>query len=297
MERRRRSGDREHHGTASISRDHCRRQPAATSRVNEDYQAFKEDRLISKSERVPAKIPQETEAAQLSGNNDYVRRWLTQTDEEANQKISDSCVARQKAPSQYSFPAALIGMVPADVSRCSSDLVEPRAHIEIGLQYPTVEGALTAAPSRKKRKHHESSDSSLLEAPVGGPPQPLRGSDIKIENPAREPCSNHHRKKRKREESVSETSKSSASPNTKQEIFEIRPRHKTREDRYGPKKKAQVGSKDEEERRLKKKKEKKGDRKKAAKKAGENLMQKFSSKKISQERLTVGLFPHRGALR
>lgn len=296
MERRHRSGDREHHGTANVSRDHCRRQSAATPRVNEDYQAYKEDRQISKSERVPGKIPQETETAQLSGNNDYVRRWLMQTDEEANQKISDSCVARQKAPSQYPFPAALIGMVSADVSRCSSDLVEPRAHIEIGLQYPTVEGALPVVPSRKKRKHHASSDSSLLEAPVGVLPQPLRGSDIKTENPTREPCSNHHRKKRKREASVFGTSISSASPNPKQEIFERRPRHKTREDRYEPKKKAKKGSKDEE-RRLKKKKEKKGDRKKAAKKAGEDLMRNFSSKRISQERLTVGLFPHRGALR
>jgi hypothetical protein len=188
-------------------------------------------------------------------------------------------------------------MVSADVSRCSSDLVEPRAHIQTGLQYPTVERALTAVPSQKKRKHHASSESSLLEAPVGVPPQPLRGSDIKTANSAQELCSNHHRKKRKREASVSRTPISSASSNPKQEIFERRPRHKTREDRYEPNKKAKKGSKDDEERRLKKKKEKKGDRKKAAKKAGEDLMRNFSSKRISQERLTVGLFPHRGALR
>jgi len=297
MERRHRSRDREHHGTATVSRDCCRRQSATAPRVNEDYQAYKEDRLISKSERVPKNLPQETEAAQLSGNNDYVQRWLVQTDEEANQKMSDSRVARQKAPSQYPFPAALFGMVSADVSRCSSDLVEPGKHIEIGLKCPTGEGALTVARSRKKRKHHTSSDSSLLEAPVGVPPQPLRGSDFKIENPAPEPCSGHHRKKRKREASVSGTSISSASSKQKKETFERRPRHKTREDRYEPKKKAKKGPKEDEERRLKKKKEKKGDRKKAAKKAGEDLMRNFSSKRISQERLTVGLFPHRGALR
>jgi hypothetical protein len=150
MERRHRSRDREHHGTATVSRDCCRRQSATAPRVNEDYQAYKEDRLISKSERVPKNLPQETEAAQLSGNNDYVQRWLVQTDEEANQKMSDSRVARQKAPSQYPFPAALFGVVSADVSRCSSDLVEPGKHIEIGLKYPTGEGALTVARSRKK---------------------------------------------------------------------------------------------------------------------------------------------------
>jgi hypothetical protein len=294
MERRHRSGDGEQHETAKVSRDRCRRQPAATPRVNENYRAYKEDQLISKSERVPRKL-QETGAAQLSGNNDYVRRWLVQTDEEANQKISDYCVAHQKALSQYFFLATLIGMVSADVSR-SSDLVGPRAQIEIGLQCPTVEGAHTAIPSRKKRKHHTSSDSSLLEAPVRGPPQPVRGSDFKTENLAREPYPDHHRKKRKREASVSGTSISSASSKPKQEIFERRPRHKTREDRYESKKKAKKGSKDEEERRLRKKKVKKGDRKKAAKKAGEDLMRNFSSKRIGQERLTVGLFPHRGAL-
>jgi hypothetical protein len=115
MERRHRSGDREHHDTTNASRDRFRRQSAATLRVNEDYQAYKEDWLISKPERVSGKLPQDTEAAQLSGNNAYVRRWLVQTDEEANQKISDSRVARQKAPSQYPFPAALIGMISADV--------------------------------------------------------------------------------------------------------------------------------------------------------------------------------------
>jgi hypothetical protein len=176
-----------------------------------------------------------------------------------------------------------------------SDLVEPRTHTEIGLQYPTVEAALTVTRPRKKRKHHTSSDSSLLEAPVGVQ-QPLRGSGFKIENPAPEPCSGHHRKKRKREASVSGTSISSASSKPKQETFERRPRHKTREDRYEPKK-AKKGAKDDEERRFKKKKEKKGDRKKAAKKAGEDLMRNFSSKRISQERLTVGLFPHCGDLR
>lgn len=196
-----------------------------------------------------------------------------------------------------SLPAALIGMVSSDISRCSPDLVEPRTRIEIGLQYPTVEGALAAAPSRKKRKHHTSSDSSLLEAPVGVRPQPLRESEFMTENPARKPYSDHHRMKRKREASVSGTSISSASSKPKQEIFERRPRRKTREDRYKPKKKAQKGSKDDEESRPRKKKEKKGDRTKAAKKAGEDLIRNFSSKRISQERLTVGLFPHRGALR
>jgi hypothetical protein len=69
---------------------------------------------MSKPDRIRGRLPQKTLADQLSGDNDYVRRWLVQTDEEANQKRSDSHVAQQNNPSQYPFWAPLIGTATAD---------------------------------------------------------------------------------------------------------------------------------------------------------------------------------------
>jgi hypothetical protein len=129
----------------------------------------------------------------------------------------------------------------------------------------------------------------LLEVPVRKRPQPPRRSDLKTEPPVEEEESDRPRKKPKTVVSVAGTSTSSASPTPKQETFERRARHKTREDLYEPKKKVKKRSKDGEERSPRKKREKKGDRKKAAKKAGEGLMRNFSSKSIGQERLTVGV--------
>jgi hypothetical protein len=166
--------------------------------------------------------------------------------------------------------------------------VEPETHVGIGLCEPKE--SFTDMRSRRKRKHHTSSDSSLLEVPVRQRPQPPRRSDLKTESPAGGEESDRPRKKPKTVVSVAGTStSSSASPTPKQETFEKRARHKTREDRYEPKKKVKKRSKDGEERIPRKKREKKGDRKKAAKKAGEDLMINFSSKSIGQERLTVGV--------
>lgn len=150
-------------------------------------------------------------------------------------------------------------------------------------------------PSQRKRKHHTSSDSSLLEALVRPKPQPRRVSGLKTEPPARDEESDRPRKKRKTGVSSSGPSTAStASWSPKKETFEKRVRHKTREERYEPKKKEKQRPKDGVEKRPRKKKEKKGDLKKAAKKAGEDLMQNFSSTSISQERLTVSYVPNLG---
>ncbi|KAH8602601.1 hypothetical protein B0O99DRAFT_499007, partial [Bisporella sp. PMI_857] len=69
------------------------------------------------------------------------------------------------------------------------------------------------------------------------------------------------------------------------EAFEKRPRHKTREDLYEPKKKDSGIY--PTEKLIKKKPEKKGDRRKVAQKSGEDLMNNFSSKSIAQDRLTM----------
>ncbi len=82
------------------------------------------------------------------------------------------------------------------------------------------------------------------------------------------------------------TSRSTVSPRPRVETFEKRTRYKTREDRYDPQKDKHVKRGDEDKRR-KKKKQAENQRKKASKKAGEDLMWKFSSKSVSQERLTV----------
>jgi hypothetical protein len=100
----------------------------------------------------------------------------------------------------------------------------------------------------------------------------------------REKTALHRPKKRK---IASSDSESSADSHVRHETFKKRDRHKTREDRYEPKKKKHQSEKQDGERKWKKKREKKGDKKKAARKAGEDIMNNFSSKSVAQNRLTV----------
>lgn len=76
----------------------------------------------------------------------------------------------------------------------------------------------------------------------------------------------------------------------REEIFEKRARHKTREDRYESKKQEKLKTKDGEK-ITRTKRVKRGDAARAARKAGADLISNFTSKNIGQERLTV-----RGAL-
>lgn len=98
-----------------------------------------------------------------------------------------------------------------------------------------------------------------------------------------EPVSRHQKKRNV--ESLD--SASSADSHVYHKTFLKRERHKTREDRYEPKKKKHKEDTQDGEPKRKKKREKKGDMKKAAKKAGEDLMNNFSSKSVAQDRLTV----------
>lgn len=144
---------------------------------------------------------------------------------------------------------------------------------------------------RKKRQHLSSSDTSLLEpAPKQISPRVSR---------------EEHSHKRRREESPLRTRKRrKAEPpesvelpqaNIRKETFEKRARHKTREDRYDPNKEKSRNRKEKEveeaEKQPRKRREKKSDKRKAAKKAGEDLMNNFSSKSIGQDRLTVCISP------
>lgn len=142
-------------------------------------------------------------------------------------------------------------------------------------------------PERGKRRHNSSSDSSLLEIPVR-----TRTGQAKKDNPRPampEPQKDKptSRKKQKVDSSNSEVSSQTTSPTAAKETFEKRPRRKTREDRYEPKRKETHPKKTDEEMATNRKRLKRCDRGKAAKKAGEELMQNFSSKSIGRERLTV----------
>jgi hypothetical protein len=103
MERHHRSIDRDDYLITNDARDCRRRESATTSRFSGDHQAKKGDQLMPKPDRFRRKLPQDPLAGQLSGDNDYVRRWLVQTDEEANQRRSDPNVAQKKTASQYPF--------------------------------------------------------------------------------------------------------------------------------------------------------------------------------------------------
>jgi hypothetical protein len=135
---------------------------------------------------------------------------------------------------------------------------------------------------RKKLQHRSSSDSSLLEVTIKSKPQVLA---TKVSATRQHGSSSLRPPKRHRPEpSESGTSKTS---NGREETFEKRARYKTRQDRYEPKDKTRKPVNPNGHSRGKSKREKRGDRKKAAKKAGEELIEKFSSKSIGKHRLTV----------
>lgn len=167
---------------------------------------------------------------------------------------------------------------------------EPTARVDAEDLLPSFSAEHGFEQPRKKRKRHTSSDSSLLDAPARPKLQPFREPDEKIGEPGRVGKSPQSRKKLEADLSVLGDSNYSISPQ-KQDTFEKRARHKTREDLYEPKKKKEKKSrKNGDEQRPKQKRQKKGDRKKAAKKASENLMHNFQSKNIGQERLTVSSY-------
>ncbi len=141
--------------------------------------------------------------------------------------------------------------------------------------------------SKSKRRHNASLDSSLLEAPIRPQIQQLRKGELGPEICQRREDGPITRKKQKIALSEASISSHSATSGPATEIFEKRPRHKTREDKYEPKRKGKKSRKTGEEEMTRKKREKRGNRKKAVKKAGEDVMQSFKSKSIGQDRLTV----------
>jgi hypothetical protein len=141
----------------------------------------------------------------------------------------------------------------------------------------------------RKRMLDSSSDCSFLECALALDPRPetlhkhnmVEGIEIQEESKTR-------RQRRKLERSVGlEGSVVSLSINQQVESFEKRRRHKTRENRYEPKKtlvdpKSQVNRE-----RQGQKKGKPKSRRKVPRTAGEDLMHQFSSKSVGLDRLTV----------
>jgi hypothetical protein len=126
MEHRHRSNHREHLDSANDASDRRKREAAIPSRAHNEHQTYKEDRLIPKHHGIRGNHSQAALANQLSGDDDYVRTWLAQTDEEANQKKSGYHEARQKMPSQSPpFPAPQIGTAAADAA--FSFVLQPKA--------------------------------------------------------------------------------------------------------------------------------------------------------------------------
>jgi hypothetical protein len=99
MERHCRSTERQHHG-ANDSGVRRTKEAARASGIGEKLEAYKKGIMISKHDGIRRNHPPEFLANQLSGDNDYVRKWLAGTDEEANQQRSEYCGSRQRPPSK-----------------------------------------------------------------------------------------------------------------------------------------------------------------------------------------------------
>lgn len=155
--------------------------------------------------------------------------------------------------------------------------------------YDSKKERSSARDKPRKRMLESSSDCSFLERAAASDPRPetldthklVEGIEIQEESKTR-------RQSRKLERSVSlDGSVVSLSITQQVETFEKRERHKTREDRYEPKKtlvdpKSKVNKE--------KKRENKGKikpRGKGFKNTGGDLMQQFSSKSVGHDRLTV----------
>ncbi|PBP22383.1 hypothetical protein BUE80_DR006729 [Diplocarpon rosae] len=251
----------EHHGEPQeLSKDSPSRQRPQPRDGNRepDRRAHKDlSSAKTRSGRASRRPPKDMEA--LSGSNEYIRRWLAQTESSDNQNTIRG------------------GNGPTNASRHNDRRAQgaayglrPAAHIYEDEQIST----------RGKRRHRSSSDSSLLEVPIRAQTDNWKSDDPHPTMSKRQDQPTV-RKKQKMDHSDDGGSSHTSSYNPPREKFEKRARHKTREDRYEPKKKEERSEKTE------KKREKRGDRRRAAKESGEKLMQNFSSQNVARDRLTM----------
>lgn len=150
------------------------------------------------------------------------------------------------------------------------------------------ESRSTVDPRPKSCEERTSSDSSLLEA------SKMTVVDKRAEIPPKSNPANRghikgktqsHKHQRNVLFTITSTSSRSSVVQPKQETFEKRARHKTREDRYETKRKSNKA--EAVDKPIRTRREKRGDRTKAARKASKDLMSNFASNKIGKDRLTV----------
>jgi hypothetical protein len=287
MESRHREDHRTHKRKVKDSTEHYR---------HERHLRHESERAEKRASKIPAQsdsrprphLDRRRAEPALSGDNDYVRRWLTHTEKEIQPgdrksevvlKQSSKLCSRHGASTFALASHLLIHVVGREDSASKGHPAFGNfAHPQIGLED-------NDGRRKPKRRHNSSSDSSLLEAPVRPKSRPLSVEEKIDRSPETPQQAQQHQKKRKPEPVELDIPSLSSLPSTPKETFEKRARHKTKEDRYDPKKKRSKSEKATEKKRSKPKK--KGDRKKAAKKAGEDLIRNFTSKNIGQERLTV----------
>jgi len=289
MERRHREDHRAHERKAKVSTEHRRHDH---HRKNESGRAEKPSlKDPSQGNSRPRPRPDNNQAEPtLSGDNDYVRRWLVQTEKESHVN-GDKLDALQKQSRKLS-PHHKTGTWLAEshllIQAAEREDGPSKEHSKFG-NFSHLQFGLEDSNERRKtkRKPNSSSDSSLLEAPPRPKPLPLLFKETIQKSPKFSQQAHQDHKKRKAETFEPDISSLSSLPSTRKETFEKRARHKTKEDRYEPKTKLSKSDKTTEKKRSKSKN--KGDRKRAAKKAGEDLIRNFSSKNIGQDRLTVSV--------
>lgn len=152
----------------------------------------------------------------------------------------------------------------------------------------------TVADERTHReKRRDSSDSSLIQPAYEREELPQR--EKTIGQVARDDQTRYTSKKAKKHSqpasSTTDDSQSELDQPQRQETFEKRSRHKTKEDRYESKKARKHVVEDGKPAKKKTIKVKRGDAAKASKKAGEDLINGFRPKNVSQDRLTVCSLP------
>ncbi|EDO00024.1 predicted protein [Sclerotinia sclerotiorum 1980 UF-70] len=145
---------------------------------------------------------------------------------------------------------------------------------------------LTTESKPKPDQETVSFDSSLLEAPRV-PVAKERARDIRELSATYDgkKTTQSHKHQKKPASTMTSISSQYSVVQPRQETFEKRARHKTKEDRYDTKmksNKAEMVNKP-----MKTRREKRGDRKKAARKASHDLMDNFASNKIGLDRLSV----------
>ncbi|OBT75964.1 hypothetical protein VF21_05768 [Pseudogymnoascus sp. 05NY08] len=212
---------------------------------------------------------------------------------------------RPSLRTRTSDATVLHGGVGEVLPRHESDLTLRRRRMDMStidyppLVLPQTWGVRRASPERfdetvadertHREKRRDSSDSSLIQPAYEREGLPLR--EKTIGQVASEDQTRHTSKKAKkhRQHASSTTDDSQSEPDQphRKETFEKRSRHKTNEDRYESKKARKHVDENEKPAKKKTIKVKRGDAAKASRKAGEDLMNGFRPKNVSQDRLTI----------